>query len=262
MGRTMKRAAAAGAAAVLVLGLAACGDDDDAADTTDETTEDAAGGDLAAFCDALVEFNGAVMEVDIDEDSSEEDVVTAGEQLAPLFDTIADNAPDSVGELARELNDETMQPLLDGDAEAFNSDATFEDYTEMLSGGVGECDFETVAVTGIDFGYEGVPATIAAGTTSFQFTNASEVEEHEMLLLKKAEGTTQTFAEIAALPEEESESLIEFKGAAFAPPGGQSGTLAELDPGDYAMICFIPVGGAEDGAPHFTQGMLTEFTVE
>jgi hypothetical protein len=247
----------------LVLGLAACGDDDDdASDTTDETVEEAAGGDTAAFCDALVEFNGAILQSDIDETSSEEDVVAAGEELTPLFETIAENAPDSVSDLAQELNDDVIQPLLDGDAEAFNSDSTFEDYTEMLSGGVSECDFETVAVTGIDYGYEGVPATIAAGTVSFDFTNASEVEEHEMLLIKRTEGTTQTFAEIAALPEEESQSLVEFKGAAFAPPGGQAGTLAELDPGDYAMICFISIGGAEEGAPHFTQGMLTEFSVQ
>ena len=30
------------------------------------------------------------------------------------------------------------------------------------------------------------------------------------------------------------------------------------------MICFIPVGSpeVEDGPPHFTQGMIQEFTVE
>ena len=33
-------------------------------------------------------------------------------------------------------------------------------------------------------------------------------------------------------------------------------------PGEYAMVCFIPVGGAEDGPPHFTQGMVQEFIVE
>ena len=50
--------------------------------------------------------------------------------------------------------------------------------------------------------------------------------------------------------------------AAFAPPGEGGSTLAELSAGDYAMICFIPVGGGEDGPPHFTQGMIHEFTVE
>jgi hypothetical protein len=48
-----------------------------------------------------------------------------------------------------------------------------------------------------------------------------------------------------------------------------------LEPGRYAMVCFIPVGftpevaaeaaasGTEpEGAPHFTEGMIAEFTVE
>jgi hypothetical protein len=36
----------------------------------------------------------------------------------------------------------------------------------------------------------------------------------------------------------------------------------ELEPGEYVMVCFVSVGGAEDGPPHFTQGMKYEFTVE
>jgi hypothetical protein len=131
----------------------------------------------------------------------------------------------------------------------------------MVTGGVEACGFETVDVSMVDYAYEGVPETIPAGTVAFNVTNDG-AEEHEMLLIKKADGVAESFEEIAQLPEEESESLVEFKGAAFAPPGESSATLAELTPGDYAMICFIPVGGGEDGPPHFTEGMLAEFTVE
>jgi hypothetical protein len=54
-----------------------------------------------------------------------------------------------------------------------------------------------------------------------------------------------------------------FVGAGFAPAGAPSGTvLAELEGGEYAMLCFVPVGGAEDGEPHFLHGMKQEFTVE
>ena len=35
-----------------------------------------------------------------------------------------------------------------------------------------------------------------------------------------------------------------------------------LESGEYAALCFIPVGGAEGGEPHFLHGMLQEFTVE
>ena len=107
----MTRTAAA-AAMVLALGLAACGDDDDATDATD-ATDTAAGGDTAAFCDALVEFNSAVSEVDT-EGATEAEIKEIGEKLAPLFQRIADNAPDDLADTADELNG-SVQPLLEGD---------------------------------------------------------------------------------------------------------------------------------------------------
>jgi hypothetical protein len=268
MGRTMTRAAALAATALLVVGVAACGDDDeddatDTTDATDEATDDTAGADgaPAAFCDGLVEFNTAVFQVDISEDTPEEEVVAVGEELAPLFDDIASNAPDELAGTADELN-EAIQALEEGDAEAFNSDATFTAYTDLVADAIEACGFEAVDVVGVDYAYEGVEDSYAAGTVAFRFANESESEEHEVAILRKADGVDLSWDELLALPEEEAMTQTEFKGAAFAPPGGQGGTLTELTAGDYLMICFIPVGGAEDGPPHFTQGMMHEFTVE
>lgn len=56
--------------------------------------------------------------------------------------------------------------------------------------------------------------------------------------------------------------MAEFVTATFAEPGDEGSALVTLEPGDYAMVCFVPVGGGEDGPPHFTEGMLHEFTVE
>jgi hypothetical protein len=266
----MRGAAAAAAAAVLALGLAACGDDDDtdeegapAADDGGTASDDggAAGGDNAAFCDGIVEFNGMVMNVQIDETSSEEEVSEAGEQLSAAFAPVAEGAPDELSDAASTI-DSALQDLAGGDAEAFNADDTFMTYTELSAGAIDACEFETVDVAGVDYGYEGVPSTIPAGTVAFRFANESDTEEHEMAILKKADGVQLSWEELVELPEEEAMTKAEFLGAAFAPPGGDSGTFAELSPGEYAMICFIPVGGSEDGPPHFTQGMLQEFTVE
>lgn len=33
------------------------------------------------------------------------------------------------------------------------------------------------------------------------------------------------------------------------------------DPGSYIAVCFIPIGGGEEGPPHFTGGMVAEFDV-
>jgi uncharacterized cupredoxin-like copper-binding protein len=264
--RTLQRVGAGLFALTLFAGLAACGDDDDdAGDDATDTTEAGGEGEQAAgardeFCTALVDFNGAVPEVELDDTSSEADIKAVGEDLGPLSQTLADEAPDDLAALAGELND-IVQPLNEGDASQFNSDATFETYGQFVDGAIDACDFETVAVTGVEYAFEGVPETVPAGTVAFAFSNEGE-EEHEMILVKKADGATQSFEEIANLPEEESESLVEFKSATFAPPGGESSALAELDAGEYAMFCFIPVGGAEDGPPHFTEGMLQEFTVE
>src|SRR5436190_13016951 len=97
--RTLRHVGTGLLALTLVVGLAACGDDDsdDAADTTDSADGDQVGED-AAFCDAVVDFNGAVSQVDLGEDSTEADISAAGEGLAPTMQTIADEAPDSLSD--------------------------------------------------------------------------------------------------------------------------------------------------------------------
>jgi hypothetical protein len=262
--RTLQRVGVGLIALTLVTGLAACGDDDDADDADASATdagEQAAGNE--AFCDAVVEFNSMVFTVDISEDSTEEDIKAVGEELGPRFQAIADEAPDSLSGSASELN-ESVQALREGDAEGFNSDATFEQYTELVGGAIEECDYETVEVTGIDYAYQGVPETIDAGTVAFAFTNEAESEDHMMGIIKKKDGVDLSWDELLELPEEEAEESTEFLGEAFASAGDSGTALAELTPGDYAMICFIPVGSpeAEDGPPHFTEGMIQEFTVE
>ncbi len=269
MGRMTKLTAAA-ASALLVLGVAACGDDDDPVATTDTTqapadeptdgTSAPAEGDSAAFCDGLVEFNGAVNQVDLDEESSEDDVKSAGAELAELWAPVAANAPEDVADQVAELEG-VLGQMEAGDGEAFDSDDTFETYTEVVNGAIESCDFETVEVTGVDYAFEGVPDSLPAGAVALSFHNASESEEHEMIVARKADGVDLSWDEILNLPEEESESMVEFTTAAFAPPGGDSAALGTLTPGEYVMVCFVPVGGAEDGPPHFSQGMVQEFTV-
>lgn len=264
MGR-MTKVTAAAAAALLTLGVAACGDEDD--DATTATTEASgsasapAGGDTAAFCDGLVEFNGAVTNIDLGEESTEDDIKAAGGELAAIYAPVVENAPDAVAEAAADIEG-VLEQMQAGDGEAFDSDETFATYSEVVQGGVEACEFESVGVTAVDYAFEDVPDSIPAGTVVFDLTNASEAEEHEMIVFSKADGVDLTFQEILELPEEESESLVEFATAAFAPPGGESTALADLEPGQYGMVCFIPVGGGEDGPPHFAQGMFKEFRVE
>lgn len=144
----------------------------------------------------------------------------------------------------------------------------------------------TVEVTMIDYAYEGLPASVEAGT-QFTVTNATENNElHEFVAIHLAADETRTLDEIAALSEEELGALLGGEPAAvlLAPPGGPmipavgDGTLTE--PGRYAIMCFIPTGidpqvyldaAAETeagppqveggGPPHFFNGMRAELTV-
>jgi hypothetical protein len=265
MGSTRTRAAGAAAAMLLAVGLGACSDDDgdDAAPETGSPAAEGGGGgaaDAAAFCGALSEFNGTVMSLEIDDTSAEADVVAAGETLEPLMATIVDNAPEDLAAAAGELNT-VVDGLLDGDATGFNSDETINTYSAFVGSAVEGCGFEQVDVSMVDYGFEGVPDDIPAGTTAFNVTNTSDAEQHEMVVFRAADGVDLPISEIIQLSEEESESMVVFGGAAFAPPGGSGSALVELTAGDWAMVCFVPVGSGEEGPPHFTQGMIHEFTV-
>jgi hypothetical protein len=263
--RTLRHVGTGLLALTLLAGVAACGDDDDsdegAATGSDEGEQ--ASGSNDAFCDAVVDFNEAVFQVDIGEDTPEAEIKAAGNDLAPMFQKIVDEAPDSVADDAEELN-ATFKSLSEGDATDFNSDATFEKYTSLVSSAIDECDMETVDVKAVDYSYEGAPDSLEAGTVAFSLENAAETEDHMMAIIKKKDGVAESWDELLNLPDDQAESKTEFKGEAFASAGDSSTTLASLDPGEYAMLCFIPVGSpeVEDGPPHFTEGMIHEFTVE
>jgi hypothetical protein len=49
---------------------------------------------------------------------------------------------------------------------------------------------------------------------------------------------------------------------AFAPPGEEDFLVADLEPGDYIVLCTVPVGPTStDGPPHAMQGMVAELTI-
>lgn len=251
--RTLHRSGAGFIALTLVIGIAACGSDDDKEGT-------AAAGDNASFCGALIDFNAAVFQVDISPDTPKDEIVAQSKKIAPLFATVANEAPDELADSAAELN-KSVQALTKGDAKAFNADATFTQYTDLVSGAIDSCGLKTTDVTGVDYAYQGVPQKMSAGAAAFKFTNASKAEFHMMAIIKKKDGVNLTWDELLALPEEQGQEKTQFMGTAEAEPGKSSKALVQLEPGSYAMVCFISVGGKDDGPPHFTQGMKREFTV-
>lgn len=132
---------------------------------------------------------------------------------------------------------------------------------------------QAVEVTGVEYRFEGVPASVPAGTT-FSFRNGGS-EVHEMVIARKLPETTEDWQELLQLPPEQALEKVSIAGGTQAAPGQAApNPITVNEPGEYAMLCFIPVGttslpspgepspSVALGPPHFTQGMIAEFTVE
>lgn len=144
---------------------------------------------------------------------------------------------------------------------------------------------EAVTVTLVDYGFQGLPDSVEAGT-KFSVTNSSTVEVHEFVALRFPDEEKRPVSEIAALPPEEAGKIFQGPPATVlvAAPGGAEqiqavgdGTIAEA--GRYAIVCFVPTGAdpqeflkaveestggppqVEGGPPHVTKGMFAELTV-
>lgn len=149
------------------------------------------------------------------------------------------------------------------------------------AGGGGEAG--VIEVTARDYEFEGLPDTVADGST-FSLTTAEEGEPHELVVIKLPDDETRSIDDLIELPEAEIEPL--FAGLQFvtiAMPGTTDtpgvvepagGTAAVSGAGRYIYVCSFPQGTtAEDVAnaqgplegdtpPHFVLGMRGEFTVE
>lgn len=253
--------------AVALLVGAGCGDDDDDEDTsgsgsgTEETTEGSEGGgggepDLAAACAANTEASMLF--------SSPE--LPPAEDANPVLDELEATAPEEIAEPLAVILDAGRQALNSGDTAAFETPEVGMAISEADGYFFDNCDGEQVELTGIDYAFEGAPATVPAGPVNFRLSNEG-MEFHEVAIARKNDDTTQSFSEILELPEEEALALVTPVGAGFAMPGDKGVAFTDLEAGEYAMVCFIPQGivspeSEPTGPPHFVLGMVSEFTVE
>jgi uncharacterized cupredoxin-like copper-binding protein len=139
-----------------------------------------------------------------------------------------------------------------------------------------------VEVTAVDYGYEGLPASIAAGTT-LSLVNESDEELHEIVAIRLDDDETRSAEELVGDPEGLQALFPSVSTVILAPPGETGfavvGTGELNEPGRYLIICAIPTGAdpdeylaaaaeseggppeVEGGPPHFVVGMFTEVVV-
>lgn len=254
------RVATAVLAVVLGGGFAACGDDEDAAEgSTATTAADAGGGeggggsDLAAACDAY-----AAIPEQVPDDGPPEDP----DAVEGLIADLEAGAPEAVQEDVATVA-AALRAALGGDPEALDEEV-FGTYTGIGAELIDVCPAdEVLEVDALDYAFGGIPDTLPAGRVNVRLVNRSEADEaHEMLVLRRRDDETRSFDELLVLPQEEAEATVEELGFTFVPPGAEAGAFLDLEPGDYVAVCFVPVGGVDEGTPHAFEGMRREFTVE
>jgi hypothetical protein len=105
-----------------------------------------------------------------------------------------------------------------------------------------------VMVIAGDYSFE-APAEIPAGLTAIRLVNKGP-SLHHIQLMKLENG--KTVEDFLAAGEHPPAWAIPAGGPAPPEVGDTSSSIQMLEPGNYALICFIP---AEDGVPHVVKGM-------
>jgi plastocyanin len=110
----------------------------------------------------------------------------------------------------------------------------------------------------VDYGFES-SKPLTAGKHLIRIENDA-AQDHELVLVRLAPG--KTVEELAKWIDKmdgppPGEPL---GGLAGIHPGGYGFITADLTPGDYGFLCFIP--DAKDGKPHVMHGMVKQFRVE
>jgi hypothetical protein len=235
------------AVTALAMVATACGDDDDAA----------SGDDTEAFCDIARELD------------AQEDFPNVEQQ-----NEYKDAAPEEIREEATLVADAFIEATEEGDVFAAFEDpeveeafGTIEPYETEECGiehadedgdeqdeSVTELDPAATRVDVVATDYEFAFTPPAPGRTSFVMTNEG-AERHVMYLFRVSEG--KTFDDVMA--SEGDDGYDEDWESDTAPAGEEAVITADVVPGEYGLICYLPNA---DGTSHSELGMAESFTVQ
>ncbi len=104
-----------------------------------------------------------------------------------------------------------------------------------------------------------IKGALTAGPHVIKVVNAGP-QPHEVEMVKLAPGKTATEMLAWIAKPEGPPPGNALGGIAAEVPGSLNYFKANLSAGHYALLCFVP--DVKDGKPHFTHGMMKDFTVE
>jgi hypothetical protein len=168
--------------------------------------------------------------------------------------------------------DET--PTTVADTEAPEGEGAADDHGDEAATG------ETITITAVDWGFEGLPDEVPAGT-KLSLSNEGQ-EPHELVAIRIPDRETRPVSELVELPmdqlgevfggEPQPTTVILAAHGTTDTPGAVVGDGTLTEPGRYAIVCFLPVGADDsildsagppesDAPPHVSQGMFAELVV-
>jgi hypothetical protein len=258
-------AVALAAIVAVAIGVMASGDDDGSG------AAPAAPVDRAAFCGVWGKITPLVVEEALADDDGD-NKLRAGKMLDLL--TAGGTPPAEVADAATYLRQAFRQAEA-GDRRRYDAPDRQLATNDILAWVYRSCGFNQVQVTYRDFTYDGIPATLPAGSAAFEGIQAGD-EPHVMQVYRIRDGVPGTPEEVLArsrvapIPSvalARSAELVGF--GAFTDFDGDPGYLTlDLAPGSYLVICPVPTGVNRDGVapdrtqPHFDHGQVASFTVE
>ena len=103
------------------------------------------------------------------------------------------------------------------------------------------------------------PKTVPAGTITLHLVNDGK-QLHHLAVIKLLHGrTTADYVEALKKPGPPPAWSVEVGGPNAVAPGQSSDATLTLEPGNYALVCFVPSPG--ETMPHMMKGMVSSLTV-
>jgi uncharacterized cupredoxin-like copper-binding protein len=129
----------------------------------------------------------------------------------------------------------------------------------LAGAGCGD-DEETVQITLQEFSVSADPASVPAGSVTFEATNDGPDDVHEFVVIATDLAITELPTAEDGSVDEAGEGLEVIGEIEDIPVGETQSVTLDLEAGSYALICNIY--DADEDEAHYQEGMRTSFTVE
>jgi hypothetical protein len=270
-----------GVTTVLALLTAGCGGGQSAPASGSATTAPASGpvtsgtadpDRTAAVCSAWVDADAAGAEVLLNTDlasaTPEQLQATVKEfwtRQELILVSMDQQAPDEIKADIGTLLAQARQGAATGDVGTFSSPDLIAADRNLHQYLLQECGYEQMTISATDQAYQDLPSAMPAGTVAITLRNQGQ-DAHQAVISRANDGVTQPYRDILVLPPDQQLRMATALGLVQADPGQTDTVFLRLTAGRHGAVDFLPQGTTSagmpgSGPPHYTLGLVDEFTV-